>query len=75
MQFPCPHARRSAAGRETRGADDAVRVGRLSAVGAIPIGQGRAAVEAGVLGRRAAGGGIFKGVGGYYLRQVRGVIE
>jgi hypothetical protein len=53
---------------------DAVRIGWLPAVGAIPVGQGRAAVEAGVLGRRAAGG-IFEGVGGYYRRQRCGVIE
>ena len=54
---------------------DAVRIGWLPAVGAIPVGQGCAAVEAGVLGRRAAAGGIFEGVGGHYRRQRCGVIE
>ena len=54
---------------------DAVGVGRLPAVGAEPVGQGRAAVEAGVLGGRAATTGRFQGLGGHHRRQVRGVVE
>ena len=50
-------------------------VGRLPAVGAKLVGEGRAAVEAGMLGQWAAAGGIFKGVGGYYRRQRCGVLE